>query len=270
MAQIELIGTGKPGCTLAFEGHVDNVIKGYIPEYLKSKRFKASSIKYGFELGSPQGIYNLGECIIFNDIIYSSRTDPTRSERDPLMWGPEFVTSGVFVVPKDVDPTHITRYCDLEESISLRNIYKNLYERLGGPFAIVGCAELTFMRSRSITYSPIEEENIFENEQKYYSENETIEGNVSIAFMGAVSNMEDEKLSEINEKLKSVLYYNPYNKQPAKLVTHTHALTLNKPIVEIVNVEPHHAKAVIHITDDSSVRYLKGYVFKIADLVEGI
>ena len=270
MAEIELIETGKTDCVLAYEGHVDNVIKGIIPEYLKNKRFSALDVKFGFELGSPQGIYNLGECIILNDLIYSSRTDTTRNFRDPLMWGPEFVTSGIFVVPKSGEHTHLVKYCDLDENISLRKLYQFLYKKLEGPFAIAGCAELSFMRSRSITYSPIEHENIFENERKYYAENEYISANDNIAFMGAVSNMADDKLSAINQKLKSVLYYNPYNKQPPELVTHTHALTLNRPVVDIESVEPHHAKSVIHITDDSVLRYLKAYVFKISDIKEGI
>ncbi|XSZ47666.1 hypothetical protein ACP8HZ_04730 [Francisella noatunensis] len=87
--------------TLAYIGHVDNVIHSIVPEELKYRRFLASDFDYGFELGSPQSIYNLGECILLNNMIYSSRTDVSRSERDPIMWGPEFVTTGIFIIPKN-------------------------------------------------------------------------------------------------------------------------------------------------------------------------
>ena len=45
---------------LAYIGHVNNVINGEIPEALLNRRFLTSDYQYGFELGSPQSIYNLG------------------------------------------------------------------------------------------------------------------------------------------------------------------------------------------------------------------
>ncbi len=86
--------------TLAYIGHVDNVIHGIVPEELKYRRFLASDFDYGFELGSPQSIYNLGECILLNNMIYSSRTDVSRSERDPLMWGLNLLQQVYFLFPK--------------------------------------------------------------------------------------------------------------------------------------------------------------------------
>ena len=72
---------------LAYIGHVDNVINGIIPDELKNRRFLAADYQYGFELGSPQSIYNLGESIFLNGMLYASRTDVSRTERSALMWG---------------------------------------------------------------------------------------------------------------------------------------------------------------------------------------
>ena len=254
--------------TLAYIGSVDNVIKGIVPDALKNRRFLASKVRCGFELGSPQGIFNMGECVVMNGLLYSSRTDTTRAERDPLMWGPEFVTSGIFLVPQACEENLKISYCSLESSLTMRNVYQQIYARTQAPFAIAGCAELALLRSRSITYSPIEKENIFLNEEKYYTEDEHRDANMSIAFVGVVSDFGSATENAINTKLQTVLYYNPYNKQGSSLISHTHASTLSNPIVDMADIQPHHVKDVIHIMDDSLVRYIKADVFLISDLVE--
>ena len=255
--------------TLAYIGSVDNVIKGIVPDDLKNQRFLASKVRCGFELGSPQGIFNMGECVVMNGLLYSSRTDTTRSERDPLMWGPEFVTSGIFLVPQTCEANYQVSYCSLEASIPFRTVYSQIHESTGGKaFAIAGCAELSLLRSRSITYSPIEKENIFQNEEKYYTEDERHDANMSIAFVGVVSDFESATLQEINAKLRTVLYFNPHNKQDSNLISHTHAATLTSPIVDMPEIQPHHVKDVIHLMDDSLVRYIKADVFLIDDLAE--
>ncbi len=254
--------------TLAYIGSVDNVIAGIIPEELKNRRFNASKVKFGFELGSPQGIYNMGECIVMNSLIYSSRTDKTRKERDPLMWGPEFVTSGIFLVPSNCEANLEISYCSLDNILKLKDIYSQIYDKVRKPFFIAGCVEFDLLRSHSITYSPIEKENIFTNEKKYFTEDEHKDRNMNIAFNGVVSDMTNIVESEINKKLKTVLYYNPYNKQNDELISHTHAAILNSPIVEISEVKPNNVKDVIHIMDDSLLRYIKAKIFCIDDIIE--
>ena len=266
MSEIQITETSTKKNTLAYIGSVDNVIQGLVPDDLKNRRFLASKVRCGFELGSPQGIFNMGECVVMNGLLYSSRTDTTRSERDPLMWGPEFVTSGIFLVPQSCEPNFQISYCSLEGSLTLRSIYSQIHARAGKAFAIAGCAELSLLRSRSITYSPIEKENIFQNEEKYYTEDEHRDANMSIAFVGVVSDFESDSLKAINAKLQTVLYFNPHNKQDASLISHTHAATLTNPIVDMPEIHPHHVKDVIHLMDDSIVRYIKADVFLIDDL----
>jgi len=268
MKNIKINRLSKKKNTLAYIGSVGNVIAGIIPEELKSRRFNASKVKFGFELGSPQGIYNMGECIIMNSLIYSSRTDTTRKDRNPLMWGPEFVTSGIFLVPSKCEANLEISYCSLDKIFKLKDIYSIIYERVRKPFFIAGCIEFEQLRSHSITYSPIEKENIFTNEKKYYDEEEHKDLNMNIAFNGVVSDMTNIVENEINEKLKTVLYYNPYNKQSDELISHTHAAVLNSPIVEISEVKPNNVKDVIHIMDDSVLRYIKAKVFCIDNIIE--
>ena len=268
MAELEILKSSSRKNTLAYVGSVDNVIAGIVPDDLKNKRFLASKVICGFEIGSPQGVFNLGECIVMNGLLYSSRTDTTRSERDPLMWGPEFVTSGIFLVPQQSEENYDVSYCSLEESLSLRSIYRHIYEKVKAPFAIAGCAELAHLRSRSITYSPIEKENIFLNKDKYYTEAEHNDDNMSISFVGVVSDFENTEEKDITEKLRTVLYYNPYNDQESSLISHTHAATLKNPVINLSDIEPHHVDDVIHLMDDSLVRYIKAKVYVIDDLEE--
>lgn len=253
---------------MAAVGSVANVIGGVVPEELKNRRFSAASVRYGFELGSPQGILNMGECILFNEILYSSRTDATRSERDPLMWGPEFVTSGIFLVPLDCEPNFEASYCSLDNNPTLGTIYREIYEKVGGPFAIAGCAELALLNSRSITYSPIDHENIFEHEDKYYTEDAHHDPNRNIALVGVVSDFNNAREKQINDRLRTVLYYNPFNRQSGSFISHTHAAVLSQPVVELDAVRPHHVRDVIHLMDDSIVRYCKARIFAIEDIAE--
>jgi hypothetical protein len=72
-----------------------------------------------------------------------------------------------------------------------------------------------------------------------------------------------------------VLYYNPYNKQKdpsaqieaGLLVSHTHAVTLARPIVLIPEIVPQDVKEVIHLMDHSTVRYIRAEIFTMEDLV---
>lgn len=252
---------------MASIGSVENVISGMVPPELKNRRFLASKVLYGFELGSPQGIYNLGEAILFNDLLYSSRTDATRSQRDPLMWGPEFVTSGIFLVPRTCEPNLIASYCTLDEPLTLREIYRQIYAETQAPFALAGCAELEVLHSRSITYSPIEQENIFQHEDKYYTEEAHQDPDRNIALVGVVSDFSQAREQAINDHLRKVLYYNPFNKQSGTLISHTHAAVLNQPVLALDRVQPHHVSDVIHLMDDSLVRSFRARVFTIADIV---
>ncbi len=251
--------------TLAYIGHVNNVIEGLVPENLANRRFLASDFEYGFELASPQGVSNLGESIMLNNMVYSSRTDISRSERDPLMWGPEFVTSGIFLIPKGIQPNLNAKYFSFEGQLTLAELYQNIYDKIQCPFAVVGCVEFSKVYAESITKAPIYHENIFKNTKEYYTEKDYIKDNVNLAITAVVSDHNDPKIAKINEKLSSVLYYNPFAKKN-KLLAHTHALVLNEPIMDIEDVETKNAKEVLHLLDNSIIRYVNFKIYRIADV----
>ncbi len=169
------------------------------------------------------------------------------------MWGPEFVTPGMFLVPHLCGASYVGDYCSLYQGISFDEFYEILFNKIKRPFTVAGCAELSYCRTISVTHSPIEKECIFDHKDKYYDENDIKENNVNIAFIGVVSDPQDKDLKDINNKLGSVLYYNPFCKT-RKLTSHTHALTLQKPEVNIENVHPHDAKDVLHLTDESILK----------------
>lgn len=252
---------------LAFIGHVDNVINGIIPDALNNKRFLASDYQYGFELGSPQSIYNLGESIFLNGMLYTSRTDESRTERNALMWGPEFTTTGIFIIPKSAKENFHLKYFSFAEAKTIADIYTEIFNIVKGPFAVVGCIELAHIHAKAITRPPISHENVFDHAREYYQEEDYFDDNINIAMTGVVSDYQDGNLSEINNKLSSVLYHNPFAQQQA-LLSHTHALLLNRAIIEIDEVHPRHAMEVFHLMDESVVRYANLKIFRIADLEE--
>ena len=252
---------------LAYIGHVDNVINGIIPDELNNRRFLASDYQYGFELGSPQSVYNLGESIFLNGMLYTSRTDISRTERNALMWGPEFTTTGIFIIPKSAKENLHLKYFSFTEAKTLADIYAEIFNEVKAPFAVVGCVELAQIHAKAITRPPINHENVFDHAREYFQEEDYIDENINIAMTGVVSDYSDESLTAINEKLSSVLYHNPFAQQQA-LLSHTHALLLNRAIIDIDEVHPRHAQEVFHLMDESVVRYANLKIFRIADLEE--
>lgn len=265
MLQIEKINDDAE--VLAYIGHVDNVINGIIPDALNNKRFLASDYRYGFELGSPQSVYNLGESIFLNGMLYTSRTDISRTERSALMWGPEFTTTGIFIIPRSANENLHLKYFSFTEAITLADIYTEIFAEVKGPFAVVGCLELAQIHAKAITRPPINHENVFDHAREYFQEEDYIDENINIAMTGVVSDYRDENLAAINDKLSSVLYHNPFAKEQT-LLSHSHALLLNRAIIEIDEVHPRHAVEVFHLMDESVVRYANLQIFRIADLEE--
>lgn len=265
MLQIEKLNDDSE--VLAYIGHVDNVINGIIPESLNNRRFLASDYRYGFELGSPQSVYNLGESIFMNGMLYTSRTDVSRTERNALMWGPEFTTTGIFIIPKSAKENLHLKYFSFSKAKTLADIYAEIFNEVKGPFAIVGCVELAQIHAKAITRPPINHENVFKHAREYFQEEEYIDENINIAMTGVVSDYRDKTLDVLNKKLSSVLYHNPFAQEQA-LLSHTHALLLNRAIIEIDEVHPRHAVEVFHLMDESVVRYANLQIFRIGDLKE--
>ena len=75
-------------------------------------------------------------------MLYASRTDISRTERSALMWGPEFTTTGIFIIPKSAKENFHLKYFSFEEARTLAEIYAEIFKQVKGPFAVVGCIEL--------------------------------------------------------------------------------------------------------------------------------
>lgn len=248
-------------------GSVENVLHAEVPQELKEKRFLASDFKYGFELGSPQSIYNLGESILLNGMLYTSRTDQTRDERNPLMWGPEFVTPGIFLLPHEAVPTHSFRFFDFDHGISFTELYSELYAQIKRPFSLCGCMELDILHSSEIIHAPIDGRDIFKNKEYYFKGGKHKEHFVNIAIMGVVSDPNDMAQALLNEQLKRVLYYNPFEGKHT-LASHTHGLVIDKPLKSVEDVKPSNAISVVHILEDSKIRWANLGIYAIRRLKE--
>jgi hypothetical protein len=129
------------------------------------------------------------------------------------MWGPEFTTTGIFIIPKSARPNLHLKYFSFSKANTISHIYAEIYKTVKGPFAVVGCIELEHIRAKAISRPPINHENVFDHAREYFQEEDYIDENVNIALTGVVSNYQDDSLASMNSKLSSVLYYNPFAKQ---------------------------------------------------------
>ena len=146
------------------------------------------------------------------------------------------------------------------------NLYTELFNEIKKPMVVVGCAKLTYSRSTYITRAPIHGERMFY--EKYFEDGEATEENLSIAFIGVVSNFNDVDLREINSKLSPVLYNNPAARD-SELLSHTHALTLNSgKLCQLSQIRARMAEKVVHLYADSLISQAEFEVYAVDDVRE--
>jgi len=236
--------TGAPPCAAKHIGTVQEVIEAKLSAATTEKRIKASEFLYAFELATPKGINSLGEAIVVNGTCYTTSTDLDSPDYFRLIYGPDFIPGGLFILPSETKPSH---QVTLDESLSMDAFYETLYQKIQQPFAFVGLFHFSSFHAMAISKPPIDGKNIFDNKQRYYDQPEIQRSGVDAYIMGVVA--KSKELKPYN--LDSVLYRNPFDTK-SSLVYHAHALLLNKSMKEIESITPEDVEQCLHLLSDGT------------------
>lgn len=243
--------------TLGTIGSVVDVIEGRVDIPLKF--VDISGTIAGFEAGSPYGESSIGEMVSFNGIVFSRSTDLTSDKYNQLIVGNKLVSNGAAFIRKGEKPSIVVR---ISSPCSLLDVYSSIYEDLKEPFVVVGVADFSRTLVTAITCPPINNENIFDNHEKYYGDGNYEVRNGRMAIVGCAADLSNVKNNSQLLALQSVLYDNPSDEN-RRLTAHTHGLLLRLPIQDVNEIKKDSGENVYHIFHSSTISFGEFQVYKV-------
>ena len=187
MDNLLITSTDAGSSQLGHIGSVLDVIAGKMPESLDGKIFEAKNYLCGFELASPRSKYSLGESIIVNNTCYATSTEKNSPDYNKTIYGPTFITSGMFLIPRQAKPTHKVSLNTATNSTSLLDFYNEIYKQINQPLAFFGLVEFSDFHAMAIGKPPIDGMNIFTNNKEYYPNPAIITKNTQAFIIGALT-----------------------------------------------------------------------------------
>lgn len=236
-------------------GSVQDVIAGRIAPHLEKKRFDAHAYRYGFLLGSPKNRTSLGETILVNNQCYTTSTDATSPEYNTTIYGPTFMTSGLFVLPLQARPSHTVTLDTDQEPMDITAFFNEMYRLINRPLACVGLVEFAQLHGTAVGKPPIDGRNFFDFYQEYHPFPPTLSANTHACIMGALTNFGQTDYATINKELESVLYKtsSPGDPNGEDICSHVHALTLKSRVSATADITPQSADRVVHVLEDKTI-----------------
>ncbi|MBF0502914.1 MAG: hypothetical protein HQM09_22455 [Candidatus Riflebacteria bacterium] len=262
--------TGHGAMKLGYIGSVVDVLAARLPDALSCKRFIAADHLFGFELASPRDKNSLGEALIVNGICYATSSDNTSPDYNRTIFGNEFVTGGMFIIPPGAEPSHKCSTSADGSPFSLIDFYTELHKTVKQPLAFVGLAECASFHGTAIGKPPINGNAIFNHQSEYFPNPETVSNNVAAFVIGVLTDYENTELSDINKQLEVVLYKNPFSSGSGSVLSnHAHVLTLKQPVSRIDEITPDLVDKALHLfPDGTSLRSLRADVYTISSLID--
>lgn len=243
---ISIQKTGYGPAMLGHIGTVADVIAARLPEEMTSTRFSAADFGMGFELATPRELSSIGESVLVGGVCYANSTDRNSPEYNKTISGRDFVSGGMFLIPKDAKPSHRV---EVDGKTSLNDFYKTLYKEVERPLAFAGIFCFSKFHGTAIGKAPIDGHNIFTHRKEYYP-NPDIEVDHVYAFViGAMTDFVG--YPEINKQLTTVLYKNPMDAR-SELIHHAHALLLKKKVEKPSDIVPMLVDRTLHLFLDKT------------------
>ena len=238
----------KPHTAIAI-GSVEDVIAGRVADALKEKLFKASDYLHGFELASPESLASMGEAVLTNGICYSH--DTSHNQRG-LLLGEDFFTSGMFLLDKTSQPNLSLNIECVTSPLAMGELYAVIEEQVKQPFAFAGLIEFANLHSTCIEKAPVSGDNIFAHKDMYYPSPPFDLAKQASFIVAVACNFSQLSGHELSEKLKVVLYQNPFEREQQSLSMHAHCCLLNTMPADKSSIQPAMVTDVHHVINDGS------------------
>lgn len=246
-AIMKIISTGHHPTEAYAIGSIVDVVAGRLDPKLSKRRFRAADYSFGFEAASPKNPSSIGESLLVNGTCYTTSTDDTSAEYGKVIWGHEFMTGGMFLLPKQALPTHELILTGLTK---LEDLYQEIYRKVQRPVAFVGMWESATLYAAIIAKPPIHGLPVFENRDHYFPKPPQILHEKHCFVMGLMACNNDHQWDDLNQQLEVALYKNPYDRE-SSLTSHTHCLTL-KSEMSSENIRPEWVDQCLHVFADQT------------------
>ncbi len=265
---------------LSYIGSVEDVIAAKINPQLKNKKFHAKDFAYGFEIGSPKDWESLGETVLVNNLCFTQSTDSKSNHFGQAIYGEEFLTSGIFLIPHSAKANFSISFESLNPNtlLAFKDFYQNLYQKIQRPFAFISTVQFKNLSCNAIARPPIDGKPIFKNTSEYYFILPWDLSDQAAFMVGVVADFQDQSSNKINQQLSPVLYHNPFEESHSdnhnhsdNLTMHTHAITLKKfPNLDSQKnpiFKPDQVEKTVHVfSDQTLIQKIEGLVFMISDM----
>ncbi|NNM58383.1 MAG: hypothetical protein HKM04_01025 [Legionellales bacterium] len=259
-----LTRTEAPTSILAYIGSVNNVLAARFPPELTAQRFNASDYAFGFEIASTDYEDALGEAILLNNYCYATSTEYDSAHYYQLRTAQDFITSGMFIIPRDCQAGWIAHYITQDHPLSFADFYLQLYQKVLTPMAFVALVEFENLHSIAIARPPIDGRAIFDHSDYYYSIPATKQRAVPAVVIGVLTDYSNPSFAAVNKQLEAVLYNNPMDTRSFPLTHHAHLLTLKMLPSSLLEVSPAMADKVRHLfLEESQIRSLYAEIYPI-------
>jgi len=255
--------TGFGATRLGYIGSVMDVIAGKMSPELDGKVFNARDYLCGFLLASPRDKFSLGEAVIVNGNCYTTATDKTAPDYNKTIHGSKFVTSSVFLIPPDAQPSYKLKLNSDSPALAvpIMDLYQKIYNVVKQPLAFFGMMEIANLSAIAIGKTPIDGLNIFEHQKEYYPNPAITTKNVSVFTIGVLTDYTQNEFADINRQLEVVLYrtthpgntYTAANNANTTITNHAHLLTLKHSLTNISAIVPEAVEQVLHLFPDGTI-----------------
>lgn len=231
---------------------IQDVIDGKRPENPEKLWMDAGNFSQGLGNGAIKDINALGESVIVNGVAYTKSADQSAADYYKLAANEKFMTSWVFMLSKEAQPTHKITYENGDKIFTLSEIYEIIYDKIRKPFVIAGVVQFAELKGSAIAKAPIDGKNIFDHKDVYYPYKADLK-NVPAVVVGVAADIAEIKDDKLNSAMKKVVYYNPLEAGESNLTTHEHVLILNKNVDVIEKVTQADASDVQHLFTESTI-----------------
>lgn len=260
--------TGHGPAKLGHIGSVADVLRGNVPHPLSTRKFQAAEFSFGFEMASPRDLHSLGESVLVNGVCYTTSSDKSSSDYSHTIYGREFLTGGMFIIPRETKPSHLLTFKADGYSCTFSHLYSILFDAVKQPFALAGFMDCVSLHGTAVGKPPIDGQAIFDHKAEYFPNPDLQLTNVTAFVIGVVTDYREKGLSRINKQLEVVLYKNPFETNSV-LSTHAHALTLKQPVKCLDDITPHQVDKTLHLFAAGTVlRFLHADLYTISHLVD--
>jgi len=263
---------GGAGTELHVVGTTSNVLRGHVPDHLRSQVFDATPYRAGFEMAALEDMDGLGEMCLCDGVVYVRETNSARPDFFTTRHASSFLTPAALLVPKAalVDHTVVMDRVLAPDGVPFVRVINDLYNSVKAPFVFTGEVEWYTCDVTCMSKAPNKGESLSACLPSYYTQPGTVLHDTRTFVCGAVTRTATSS-SALDQELFNRVFFHDLTKADSSAAAisasigtdcqvqcHVHVITYSASGAELADVW--------HVNPDSLVKYLKLDLFRVASI----